>query len=126
MKPDPLLPAPYARLLSNGSYFVFVTAAGTGQSRRHGHVVNRWHGDAVEEAQGQFIYLRDLDNGILWSAAMQPLMGKFTAYQSSAEPGVFHIASEAHGIRAQLDVAVSPSEELEVRRLQLINLTQHK
>ena len=126
MKPDPLLPAPFARLLSNGSYFVFVTAAGTGQSRRHGHVVNRWHGDAVEDDQGQFIYLRDLDSGDLWSAAMQPMMGKFTAYQSSAAPGAFSITSEAHGIRAQLDVAVSATEELEVRRLQLTNLTKDK
>lgn len=123
MKPAPLLPAPFARLLSNGSYFAFITAAGTGQSRRHGHVVNRWHGDPVEDAQGQFIYLRDLDTGALWSVAMQPVKGKFTAYQSSASPGVFHLGSEANGIRAQLDIAVSSTEDLEVRRLQLTNLT---
>lgn len=124
MKPDPLLPAPHARLLSNGSYFVFVTAAGTGQSRRHGHVVNRWHGDPVEDSQGQFLYLRDIDHGTLWSAAMQPVKCRSTSYQSSDLPGVFRITSEAHGIRARVDIAVSPTDNLEVRRLQLTNLTK--
>ena len=124
MKPDPLLPAPHARLLSNGRYFTFITAAGTGQSRRHGHVVNRWHGDPVEDAQGQFIYLRDLDHATLWSAAMQPVKCKSTSYQSSDLPGIFRITSEAHGIRSQLDIAVSPTDDLEVRRLQLTNLTK--
>ncbi|QJE99217.1 glycosyl transferase [Luteolibacter luteus] len=119
-----MLPSPHARLLSNGRYFTFITAAGTGQSRRYGHVVNRWHGDPVEDSQGQFIYLRDLDNGALWSAAMQPVKCKSTAYQSSDLPGVFRIVSETRGIRAQLDVAVSPGDDLEVRRLQLTNLTK--
>ncbi|HEY1121408.1 MAG TPA: glycosyl transferase, partial [Haloferula sp.] len=124
MKPDPLLPAPHARLLSNGRYFTLITAAGTGQSRRHGHVVNRWHGDPVEDAQGQFIYLRDLDTGKLWSAAMQPVKCGSTSYQSSDLPGSFRITSEANGIRSQLDIAVSPNDDLEVRRLQLTNLTK--
>ena len=124
MKPDPMLPPPHARLLANGRYFTSITAAGTGQSRRHGHVVNRWHGDPVEDGQGQFIYLRDLGNGALWSAAMQPVKCKSTAYQSSDLPGVFRIVTETRGIRTQLDIAVSPSEDLEVRRLQLTNLTR--
>ncbi|MCW1921264.1 glycosyl transferase [Luteolibacter arcticus] len=124
MKPDPLLPTPHARLLSNGSYFTLITAAGTGQSRRHGQVVNRWHGDPVEDAQGQFVYLRDLDNGSLWSAAMQPVKCKSTSYQSSDLPGIFRITSETNGIRSQLDIAVSPTDDLEVRRLQLTNLTK--
>jgi len=124
MKPDPLLPAPHARLLSNGRYFTFITAAGTGQSRRYGHVVNRWQGDPVEDAQGQFIYLRDLDTGTLWSAAMQPVKCGSTSYQSSDLPGSFRITSEANGIRSQLDIAVSPNDDLEVRRLQLTNLTK--
>jgi len=124
MKPDPMLPSPHARLLSNGRYFTFITAAGTGQSRRHGHVVNRWHCDPVEDAQGQFNYLRDLDNDALWSVGLQPMKCRSTGYQSSDLPGVFRIVNETRGIRAQLDVAVSPSEDLEVRRLQLTNLTR--
>jgi cellobiose phosphorylase len=124
MKPDPMLPSPHARLLANGRYFTFITSSGTGQSRRHGHVVNRWHGDPVEDAQGQFIYLRDLDNEALWSAALQPVKCRSSEYQSSDLPGLFRIVNATRGIHTQLDVAVSPSEDLEVRRLQLTNLTR--
>lgn len=123
MKADPQLPTPHARLLSNGRYDVFISAAGTGQSRRHGHVVNRWSGDPVEDAQGQFIYLRDLDGGALWSAGMQPLKVPSLAYESSDLPGVFSIVNECEGIRTRLDVAVSPVDDLEVRRLHLRNLS---
>jgi cyclic beta-1,2-glucan synthetase len=110
-------------LLSNGRYHVFISAAGTGQSRRHGHVVNRWSGDPVEDGQGQFIYLRDLDGGAVWSAGMQPLRVPSEAYQSSDVAGVFSIVNECEGIRARLDVAVSPTDDLEVRRLHLRNLS---
>lgn len=123
MKPDPHLPTPHARLLSNGRYHVFISAAGTGQSRRHGHVVNRWSGDPVEDAQGQFLYFRDLDGGATWSAAMQPLKVPSLAYESSDVPGVFSIVNECEGIRTRLDVAVSPGDDLEVRRLHLRNLS---
>jgi len=123
MKPAPQFPTPHARLLSNGRYHVFISAAGTGQSRRHGHVVNRWSGDPVEDAQGQFVYLRDLDGGALWSAGMQPLKMPSTAYESSDVAGVFSIVHECEGFRARLDVAVSPGDDLEVRRLHLRNLS---
>ncbi len=123
MNPNPLLPTPHARLLSNGRYHVFISAAGTGQSRRHGHVVNRWSGDPVEDAQGQFIYLRDLAGGALWSAGMQPLKVPCEGYQSSDVAGVFSIVNECEGIRARLDIAVSPADDLEVRRLHLRNLS---
>ena len=126
MKTTTPLSSPDGRLLSNGRYHVFVTAAGTGQSRRHGHVVNRWHGDPVEDAQGQFVYLRDLEDGSRWSAALQPVKSPSATCESSGEPGVFRIVSVANGIRTQLEIAVSPTDDLEVRRLQLTNLTQRK
>jgi cyclic beta-1,2-glucan synthetase len=123
MKPNPHLPTPHARLLSNGRYHVFISAAGTGQSRRHGHVVNRWSGDPVEDGQGQFIYLRDLHGGATWSVAMQPVKVPGEAYESSDVPGIFSIVNECEGIRARLDVAVSPGDDLEVRRLHLRNFS---
>lgn len=123
MKPAPRFPTPHARLLSNGRYHVFLSAAGSGQSRRHGHVVNRWSGDPVEDGQGQFLYFRDPAGGATWSAGMQPLKMPAAAYESSDVPGIFSIVHECEGFRARLDVAVSPADDLEVRRLHLRNLS---
>jgi cyclic beta-1,2-glucan synthetase len=110
---------PEGCLLSNGRYHVSVTAAGTGQSRRHGHVVNRWLEDPVEDAHGQFIYLRDLGSLKLWSVGLQPRQNRAVRYQTSRSPGQFHIEHEAEGIVARLDIAVSPSDDVEVRRLSI-------
>jgi cellobiose phosphorylase len=119
MNPEPHSSTPDACLLSNGSYFVLVTAAGTGQSRRHGHVVNRWLGDPVEDAHGQFIYLRDLDSGAFWSVGLQPIRRRGERYATHSSPGQFHLVHACEGIVAQLDIAVSPADDLEVRRLRL-------
>ncbi|QDT54201.1 N,N'-diacetylchitobiose phosphorylase [Caulifigura coniformis] len=114
------------QLLSNGRYFAFMTAAGTGQSRRHGHVVNRWPGDPVEDAHGQFLYLRDIEAGEFWSVGRQPVPSSCTHYRASASAGQFHIEHEHSGILARLEVAVSPSDDLEVRRLKLANKSGRK
>src|SRR5262245_8485659 len=110
---------PEGCLLSNGNYFVFVTAAGTGQSRRHGHVVNRWLRDSIEDAHGQFIYLRDLDSGTVWSVGLQPVGRRGQRYEARRSPGQFHIEHECEQVVAQLDIAVSPTDSLEVRQLRL-------
>lgn len=116
---NPSIPA--AAFLSNGRYFTFVTAAGTGQSRRHGHVVNRWLGDTVQDGYGQFVYLRNLETGDVWSVALQPMQRRGERYETFATPGQFHVLHEYRGILAEMDVAVSPTDELEVRRLRLSN-----
>lgn len=120
------LAIPDARLLANGRYFTFVTAAGTGQSRRHGHVVNRWPGDPVEDAHGQFIYLRDMANGELWSAGLQPVQSPGGRYGFSATAGACHLLHEYGNILSQVDIAVSPAQDMEIRRLTLKNLSGRK
>src|SRR5436190_10847541 len=114
------------QLLSNGRYFVTITAAGTGQSRRHGHVVNRWTGDPVEDSYGQFIYFRDLDSGEVWSIGRQPVASPSTKYTASSSPGQFQIEHDCHGIAARLDVVVSQSDDVEVRRLRIRNTGKNR
>lgn len=126
MNPDRFFSTPKGSLLSNGRYFVFVTSAGTGQSRRHGHVVNRWLGDPVEDAHGQFIYLRDLESGAVWSVGIQPVQRRGENYETFSSPGRFQIRHECEGIVAELDCAVSPVDDLEIRRLRLRNISGKK
>ncbi|SFH57129.1 GH36-type glycosyl hydrolase domain-containing protein [Planctomicrobium piriforme] len=110
-------------LLSNGRYFMSITAAGTGQSRRHAYVVNRWLEDPVEDAHGQFIYLRDLETGEVWSAAMQPVLHPKQQSRASSSPGQLHLWQSCEGIESHLDVVVSVDDDLEIRRLRLNNLS---
>ena len=53
--------------LSNGNYVTSVTQPA---STWRGLPVTRWRRDATRDAYGQFIYLRDVRAGTVWSAAL--------------------------------------------------------
>ncbi|MCC6990501.1 MAG: DUF3131 domain-containing protein, partial [Acidobacteria bacterium] len=63
---------PHTQFLSNGRYVTAVTNAGGGTSLWRGLPVTRWRRDGTCDADGQFVYLRDVRSGKVWSAAYQP------------------------------------------------------
>ncbi|HUI28323.1 MAG TPA: hypothetical protein VL403_19740, partial [Candidatus Kryptonia bacterium] len=73
---------PHASLLANGRYSVLVSGAGTGYSAWNEYALTGWSGDRVEDADGLFVYLRDLDRGEVWSAGYQPTGRSADAYDS--------------------------------------------
>jgi len=77
--------APEVQLLSNGRYQVMVTSAGGGYSRWKDVAISRWREDATRDDWGTFIYLRDVDSGVVWSAAHQPTRTIAKAYQGSPQ-----------------------------------------
>jgi len=112
---------PPARLLSNGRYTALLTSAGTGFSIRGDLALSRWSGDRVEDGEGWFIYLRDLDSGDCWSLGLQPAGKAVDSRTARYEPGCFMLQCEHQGIEAGLEVCVSPDDDLEVRRVALRN-----
>ncbi|MBK6427706.1 MAG: hypothetical protein IPF82_16350 [Blastocatellia bacterium] len=58
---------PQIHLLSNGSYAVMVTTAGSGCSRCGALAITRWREDITMRQLGQFCYLRDVASGAFWS-----------------------------------------------------------
>src|SRR5262249_42865472 len=115
------VPAPAARLISNGRYHVVLSAAGGGQSRCNGLALNRWSGDRVEDDEGQFIYLRDLDTGRFWSSGLQPVGPVDAVCHAEYRPARFSLVCMHEQIDARLDVTVSPGDDVEMRRLALRN-----
>src|SRR5207247_1589082 len=63
---------PHAHFLSNGAYTAIVTNAGGGHSSCRGRVVTRAREDRTRDVGSQFVYLRDVRTGLVWSAAYQP------------------------------------------------------
>ncbi len=116
-------PAPHAALLSNGRYSTLVTTSGTGISRRGEVALTRWRGDRTQDAEGFFLYVRDLESGRYWSAGRQPVT-------SAPEPDRFDAWIHANKIEtARVDdwietyteTAVSPEDDVEVRRVTVTN-----
>ncbi len=117
--PDTLWP--HAQFLSNGSYTTVVTNAGGGASFCRGRVVTRHREDATRDPGSQFIYLRDVRSGSVWSATHHPVGGDAGDYLVTflAEKATF--SRRRDGIATLLDVAVSTEDDVEVRRLAVTN-----
>lgn len=112
---------PHAQFLSNGAYTAVVTNAGGGASFCRGNVVTRYREDSTCDPGSQFLYLRDVRSGAVWSAAYHPTDQEPEEYLVSfhAERAVFRRRHE--DIATQLDIAVSTEDDVEVRRLTVTN-----
>ena len=70
---------PHARLLSNGRLTALLTSAGTGFTTWGDTLLNAWDGDRIEDRQGWFIYLRDVDS----RSSGPPAISRFPASPAS-------------------------------------------
>ena len=117
----PVPGAPITHLLSNGSYAVMLTAAGSGYSRWGDIAITRWREDATRDDWGSFIFLRDMKGGNVWSATTQPMAD--AAGESDVVFGEDHAEFIRHdvGLTTTMDVIVSGEHNGEVRRISLTN-----
>jgi cyclic beta-1,2-glucan synthetase len=121
---DPQTPTPEVQLLSNGSFHVMVTQAGGGYSRYKDMAVTRWREDATRDEWGSFAYLRDVDTGEYWSTSFQPTGRKATDYQAIFTEGRAEFRRRDAGIDTHTEIAVSPEDAIELRRLRIKNTTR--
>jgi len=112
---------PRTHLLSNGRYHVMVTNAGSGSGACGEVDVTRWREDPAREAYGQFLYIRDVQTGMVWSAGFQPVC------RPADEDEIVFAADKASfrrrdgEVESLMEVTVSPESFAEVRRLTLSN-----
>jgi len=121
---DPDTPAPEVHLLSNGSYHVMVTQAGGGYSRYRDMAVTRWREDSTCDASGSFCYLRDVDSGAVWSTAHQPTRSAGGHYQAIFSEGRAEFRRRDHGIETHTEIAVSPEDAIELKRVRIKNTSR--
>ncbi|HEX7706028.1 MAG TPA: glucoamylase family protein, partial [Thermoanaerobaculia bacterium] len=115
---------PSTQILSNGSYAVFITNSGGGSSIRGERAVTRWREDPTSDPGSQFLYLRDVHSGEVWSATYQPAGLEGTGYTAEffADKAVFE--RRDHEIDLRLEIAVSSEDDAEVRRIALTNRSE--
>ena len=112
---------PHTQFLSNGNFVTFLTNAGGGGSTWRGQPVTRWRSDATRDADGHFIYLRDVRSGETWSAAYQPVAREPDDYAVTFTPDRVTFRRRDGELSTRLDVAVSTEDDVEIRRLTVRN-----
>src|SRR6266581_3550567 len=83
--------------------------------------VTRHREDPTRDPGSQFLYLRDVRSGSVWSATFHPTVKEPEDYLVSflAEKATFYRRED--DIATQLDIAVSTEDDIEVRRLAVTN-----
>ncbi|HXV19063.1 MAG TPA: glucoamylase family protein, partial [Candidatus Omnitrophota bacterium] len=112
---------PRTHLLSNGRYSVMMTAAGSGYSRWRDIAVTRWREDTTRDASGTYLFLRDVESGLVWSAGYQPTATEPESYKVDFLEDRAEISRRDGSIETTLDVVVSPEDDAEIRLVTLKN-----
>ncbi len=118
---SPDTPVPEVQLLSNGRYHVMVTSAGGGYSRWKDIAVTRWREDSTCDPWGTFCYLRDVESGEFWSTACQPAPKQADHYEAIFSEGRAEFRRRDHGFDTHTEIAVSPEDDIELRRITITN-----
>ncbi|MDP3695389.1 MAG: hypothetical protein Q8R42_04690, partial [Desulfocapsaceae bacterium] len=112
---------PRTLLLSNGRYGLMITNSGGGYSQWGGQELTRWRSDPTCDGMGTFCYIHEVEGDHLWSSTPHPVGGKINGYSVdfTLDRAVFHRSDDK--IHTETEVIVSPEDDVEVRRITLIN-----
>ncbi len=109
------------QILSHGDYAVMITSAGGGYSQWRDIALTRWREDATRDADGQYVYLRDVHSGAVWSATYQPCGVEPDKYQVTFTEDRAVFVRRDDSLTTSLHVMVSPEDDVEVRRVSISN-----
>ena len=113
--------SPLTHVIASGEYSVMITAAGAGYSRWRDVALTRWREDPTCDAQGFFVYLKDVGNGRVWSAGYQPVGREPDRYEVSFTEESARIERTDGPILTTTQILISPEDDTEVRRVHLTN-----
>ena len=117
---------PRTHLLSNGRYSVFVTAAGSGFSRRGDLAITRWREDTTRDCWGSFHFLRDVESGEVWSTGFQPSGTEADRYEVVYSEDRAKILQKHGSLTITQEIVISPEDDAELRRLTVRNTGSRK
>jgi cyclic beta-1,2-glucan synthetase len=112
---------PHTQFLSNGRLVSIVTNAGGGGLLCDGLAITRLRRDATLDPGSSFLYLRDVWSGEVWSATQHPTAVEPDEYLVTFRPDRATMRRRDGTLVTQLDIAVSTEDDVEVRRLTIIN-----
>ncbi len=124
--PTPRGAFPAAHVLGNGRLSCVITEAGAGALRWNRHALTRCRYDPTCDDAGLWIYVRDEESGALWSAGRQPTRVEPDEYATVFHAHMAELHRRDHGIALRTEIAVSPSDDVEIRYLALQNETAHR
>lgn len=125
----PFTPRPWGNIISNGDYSLMISQTGSGYSWRGNagqNRITRSFQDLVKDNWGKYLYIRDLQRGIYWSASYKPVMREYQRYEVAHGVGYSRFTHQVADIESVLTVFVAPDAPLEYFQLTLKNLSHER
>ena len=116
-------PFPQVQVLGNGRLSSWISESGGGTLRWQGQSLTRFAPDATRDADGMWLYLQEEKSGALWSATRQPTGAIADEYRVVFQPHLAEFHRRDHGIDLRMEAFVGSGDDLEIRRVTLVNET---
>ncbi len=120
---DARTPAPWCNVIANASFGCVVSESGsmvTWSENSQSHRLTPWSNDAVTDPSGEAIYLRDEEDGSVWSATPAPAGGD-RPYEVRHGQGYTLFTHSRGGLDHELVVFVDANDPVKICRLRLHN-----
>lgn len=121
-----LTPRPITHMLSNGSYSVMVTNAGSGYSKYQDLDITRWRADSTCDSIGMYFYVKDTEKNIIFSTTYQPTRKEPGNYFVNFANHMAEIKRKDGGIETTTEIAISPEDNVEIRCITFGNVSMRK
>ena len=115
---SPVIPA--VNYLSNNKYSLMITSDGDGFSNYMGMMLYRFREDLYANT-GSYIYIKELREGKLWSAAYHPTKTEPDEYQAIFSPHKAEFRRRDGDISTHTQISISPNHNLEIRKVTFTN-----
>jgi cyclic beta-1,2-glucan synthetase len=116
-------PVPKTHLYGNGRYALMISNSGAGYSRWNQFDLTRWRSDPTLDQWGSYLYLRDIRTGTVWATTPQPLNGTLGKSSVTFSEDRADFCRTVLGVETTMSVTVSPEDDVELRRLTIVNRT---
>ena len=124
LQPGQHTPRPWVNVIANPQFGFLVSESGSGYTWAENSGENRltpWRNDPVTDMPGEALYLRDEENGLVWSPTPLPA-GAETAHLIRHGAGYSIFESQSHGLNQNLRLFAAPDAPVKIAHLRLKNL----
>ena len=117
-------PAPWINVVSNPAFGFQTSAEGSGYTWSINSQQNQltpWSNDPVADRPGEVIYVRDEEDGTLWTPTALPIREEAYPYVVSHGQGYSRFEHVSHGISLELLQYVASDDPIKISRLKIRN-----
>lgn len=111
---------PVVNYLSNGNYSLMITTDGDGFSKYEDRMLYRFRSDIYANT-GNYIYIKDMKRGKVWSAAYHPTRKTPDAYQVIFSPHQAEFKRRDGDVSSHMIVSLNADQNYEIRKVIFTN-----